>query len=111
MYISPNSGATLTVLTVSVKTGCLIGGSRLQLIRCSFIHLEIFEVHISTAQARRNWWAAAGSLLDYALIVVLRAFSGLVTFCGRQKGHFVARAVLWTWWWLPRRSLISWQVR
>ena len=45
---------------------------------------------ISTAQARRNWWAGEGAFLDCALVVASCAFAGLVvTFPGRCRGNLV----------------------
>ena len=86
-FSSQNSVVTLGVLMVLAEGGCLIEVSRAHArqfvaVFSTFMSLESSR-RISTAQARRIWWAGADACRDCA-------FSGMVvTFRGRRKGNLV----------------------
>ena len=110
-HVSPNSAVTLGVLTVVVEDGCPIEvlidvcGQSLPFIVHSFTSRS--SKCISTAQARRIWWAGAGALRDCALVVLSCTFSGLViSFRGRRRGNLA-------FWWSKGGgcALASWQVQ
>ena len=80
LYNSPNRVFTLGVLTVTVNDGCLIGGAhrRVLLIRCWYIHSEIFEVHPDCAGSQ-NLLGPSGDMFSELVI----------TFRGRCKRNLV----------------------